>query len=224
MGGNRGVLNKIKLFPIAKKRNLITHSFPESKISEEFRTIRTNVQIVTNEQNHKILLITSPTQGEGKSTIIANLAASMAQQKERILLIDANLRSPAAHFIFNLTSPIGLTDVLTGRTTFEETVIHTEIDGLDVLTSGEKPTNPAELLGSRVMKDLLQKVVKQYDKVLIDSPSLLDLTDTKLLTSLCDDVLLVIHKGRTSIEKAAEAKKLLEFAKANVSGVIINEM
>ena len=218
------MLNKIKFLPIAKKRNLITYSFPESKIAEEFRTIRTNVQIVTDEQNHKILLITSPTQGEGKSTIIANLAASMAQQKEKILLIDANLRSPAAHFIFNLTSPIGLTDVLTGRTTFEETVIHTEIGSLDVLTSGEKPTNPAELLGSRVMKDLLQKVVQQYDKVLIDSPSLLDLTDTKLLTSLCDDVLLVIHKGKTTIEKAAEAKKFLEFAKANVSGVIMNEM
>ena len=74
------------------------------------------------------------------------------------------------------------------------------------------------------MKDLLQKVAKQYDKVLIDSPSVLDLTDTKLLASLCDDVLLVIHKGKTTIEKAAEAKKVLEFAKANVSGVIMNEM
>ena len=93
-------LVKSKLFNRSKKRNLITHSFPESKISEEFRTIRTNVQIVTDEQKHKILLITSPNSGEGKSTTAANLAVSMAQQKEKVLLIDANLRKPTSSLYF----------------------------------------------------------------------------------------------------------------------------
>ncbi|MCQ6275273.1 CpsD/CapB family tyrosine-protein kinase [Bacillus sp. V3B] len=214
----------MKLFSPAKKRNLITYSFPESKIAEEFRIVRTNVRIVTNEQKHKTLVITSPNPGEGKSTVAANLAVSMAQQKEKILLIDANLRRPSSHFIFKLPNSVGLTDVLIGRSSFEEAVLHTEIGRLDVLTSGEIPNNPAELLSSRVMKDLLQKVVKQYEMVLIDSSSILEVTDTKILTSQCDEVLLVCHKGETTIERAAEAKKVLEFAKANISGVIMNEM
>ena len=88
------VIGKSKLFHTSKKRNLITYSFPESKISEEFRTIRTNVQIVSDQLKHKVLLVTSPNSGEGKSTTAANLAVSMAQQKERVLLIDANLRHP----------------------------------------------------------------------------------------------------------------------------------
>lgn len=220
----RLALSRKKLFPGAKKRNLITYSFPESKIAEEFRIIRTNVHIVNNEQKHKVLLITSPDPGEGKSTIAANLAVSMAQQKEKILLIDANLRRPSACFIFNLANSVGLTDVLIGKTSFEEAVTHTEIGRLDVLTSGAIPNNPAELLASRGMKELLEKVIKQYDMVLIDSPSIMEVTDTKLLASRCDEVLLICHKGKTTIERAAEAKKVLEFAKTNVSGVIMNEM
>jgi len=214
----------MKLFTPSKKRNLITHSFPASKIAEEYRTIRTNVRIVTNEQKNHVLLITSPNSGEGKSTTAANLAVSMVQQKEKVLLIDANLRSPSAHFIFNLTNTTGLTDVLIGRTTFEEAVLHTEIGRLSVLTSGDIPNNPAELLSSRIMKDLLQKVARLYDLVLIDCSSVLEVADTKILAGQCDEVLLVFHKGKTTIEKAAEAKKVLEFAKAKIAGVIMNEI
>ena len=148
----------------------------------------------------------------------------MAQQKEKVLLIDANLRRPSTHFIFNVTNSVGLTDVLTGKTTFEEAVIHTEIGRLEVLPSGTVPTNPAELLASQMMKELLQKAAKQYDSVIIDSSSVLEVTDTKLLASQCDGVLLVLYKGKTQLEKAAEAKKVLEFAKAKIAGVILNEM
>ena len=126
--------------------------------------------------------------------------------------------------IFKIPNSVGLTDVLTGKTTFEEAVIHTEIGRLEVLTSGTITNNPAELLASQTMKDLLQKAAKQYDSVLIDSSSVLEVTDTKLLASQCDGVLLVLHQGKTQIEDAAEAKKVLEFAKAKVSGVILNEM
>ena len=217
-------LAKSKLFNRSKKRNLIAHSFPESKISEEFRTIRTNVHFVTNEQKHKIVLITSPNTGEGKSTTAANLAVSMSQQNEKVLLIDANLRKPSTHFIFNVTNSVGLTDVLTGKTTLNEAVIDSEIGSLEVLPSGKLPNNPAELLSSPMMKELLQEAAKEYDSVIIDSSSVLEVTDTKILASLCDGVLLVLYKGNTQLEKAAEAKKVLEFSKAKISGVILNEM
>ena len=217
-------LAKSKLFNRSKKRNLIAHSFPESKISEEFRTIRTNVRFVMNEQKHKIVLITSPNTGEGKSTTAANLAVSMSQQNEKVLLIDANLRKPSTHFIFNVTNSVGLTDVLTGKTTLNEAVIDSEIGSLEVLPSGKLPNNPAELLSSPMMKELLQEAAKEYDSVIIDSSSVLEVTDTKILASLCDGVLLVLYKGNTQLEKAAEAKKVLEFSKAKISGVILNEM
>ena len=217
-------LAKSKLFNRSKKRNLIAHSFPESKISEEFRKIRTNVHFVTNEQKHKIVLITSPNTGEGKSTTAANLAVSMSQQNEKVLLIDANLRKPSTHFIFNITNSVGLTDVLTGKTTLNEAVIDSEIGNLEVLLSGKLPNNPAELLSSPMMKELLQEAAKEYDSVIIDSSSVLEVTDTKILASLCDGVLLVLYKGNTQLEKAAEAKKVLEFSKAKISGVILNEM
>lgn len=214
----------VKLLKKTKKRNLVTYSFPESKIAEEFRTIRTNVHFASDEQKSKIFLITSPKTGEGKSTTAANLAVSMAQQEERVLLVDANLRRPAIHLIFKTPNSVGLSDVLTGSTTFEEAVIHTEIGRLQVLSSGTTINNPAELLASSMMKKLLQKAANEYDIVLIDSSPVLELTDTKLIASQCDGVLLVLHQGNTQIEDAAEAKKVLEFAKAKVSGVILNKM
>lgn len=171
-----------------------------------------------------MILITSPKSGEGKSTTAANLAVSMAQQDEKVLLIDANLRRPAVHLIFKLPNSVGLTEVLTGNTNFEEAVTNTEIGKLDILSSGSVTNNPSELLASQAMKELLHKAANKYDVVLIDSAPVLELTDTKLFASQCDGVLLVLHQGNTQIEDAAEAKKVLEFAKADVSGVILNEM
>ena len=167
--------------------------------------------------------MTSPNSGEGKSTTAANLAVSMAQQKENVLLIDANLRHPSTHFIFNIPNSIGLTDVLTGKASFEEAVIRTEIGKLKILPSGRLQGN-SELLTSYMMGELLQKVAGQYDTVLIDAPSVLGVAGINLLASQCDGVLLVIHKGKTNLEKAAEAKKILEFSNAKIAGVILNEM
>jgi capsular exopolysaccharide synthesis family protein len=206
-----------------KKRDLITYSHPESIISEQFRMIHTNIKFSIAEQNGKTILITSPCTGDGKSTIAANLAVSMAQQKKKVLLIDANLRNPALHTIFNLPDLLGLTEVLKGFVGFEETVHHTKIGRLDVLTSGKNSVNPVELLASDRMKELLEKALKKYDVVLIDSYSVIDLTDTQLLSTHCDGVVLVLKNGKTPFRKAFEAKKVLEFAKAKLVGVILNE-
>jgi capsular exopolysaccharide synthesis family protein len=205
------------------KRNIIAYDYPDSIISEQFRMIQTNIKFSVADQKNRIFLITSPGSGEGKSTSAANLAVSMVQQKKKVLLIDANLRNPVLHTIFKLPNSDGLTDVLKGRITFEEAVCHTEIGRLDVLTSGINLVNPVELLGSQLMRDLLKVALQRYDIVLIDSYSVIDVTDTKLLANQSDGVILVIQSGKTLLEKAAEAKKEIEFAKSKVVGVILNE-
>lgn len=216
------LLSKRKKTSTNQKRNLITFSNPDSIISEQFRTLRTNIHFSTGGKK-SIILVTSPNSGDGKSTTAANLAVSMAQQKEKVLLIDANLREPAIHFVFKIANTTGLTDVLTGNSSLEKVVYQTEIGKLAVLTSGQMTSNPAELLGSEQIQELFVRALEEYDVVLIDSPPVLEVTDTKLLANKSDGVILVISQGRTDLEKAVDAKKALDFAKANLFGVILNE-
>lgn len=206
-----------------QKRNLITFTNPDSIISEEFRTLRTNIHLSTNKKK-SVILVTSPKAGDGKSTAAANLAVSMAQQKEKVLLIDANLREPTIHIIFKLGNEKGLANILTENADFKDVICHTEIGTLAVLTSGQITANPAEMLGSEKMEELLKTALEEFDVILLDSPPVLEVTDTKLLANKCDGVILVISQGRTELEKAIDAKKALDFAKANLYGVILNEI
>jgi capsular exopolysaccharide synthesis family protein len=207
-----------------KKRTIVAYSHPESILSEQFRMIYTNINFLLSDQkNNQTFIVTSPIDGEGKSTVITNLAVSMAQQKKKVLLIDANLRNPVLHSFFNISNKEGLTDVLTGRKSFYEVIYHTEVWRLDLLPSGHIPYNPVELLGSQGMKDLLQKAKESYDFILIDSTSIIDVPDTKLLANLSDGVLLVLQNGKTNQGKVVEAKKVIEFAKAKLVGVILNQ-
>ncbi len=217
------VLNNKKFFTKKKKRNLICFTSPDSSISEQFRTIRTNIQIMMGEQKNKTLLLTSSKTDEGKSTILANLAVSLSQQKGKVLLIDANLRNPYIHSIFKFQNTEGLSSVLSSEVDFEKAIKFTGISGLDVLTSGPVPPNPAEVLGSAEMKKLLKSVVESYDMVLIDSPPVLDSAETRILAGLCDGVILLINKGKTLLERATASRKVLEFANAKLIGVILNE-
>lgn len=216
--------NRRKTLYSNNRRNLIAYSNPDSLIAEQFRTIRTNIHFLAEKGKRSVLLITSPSNGEGKSTTAANIAVSMAQQKEKVLLIDANLREPSLHSIFKITNSVGLTDVLTGKTTFEEAVNRTEIGRLEVLTSGAVPHNPTELLGSNKMCDLFQLVMKDYEFILVDSSGVLEVADTKILANKCDGVILVISEHSTVHMDMIETKKALEFAQAKLIGVILNEI
>lgn len=206
-----------------KKRKLIAYTNPDSIISEQFRTIITNIKFSTYEQNYRCFLITSPNKGDGKSTSAANLAVSMAQQNKRVLLIDANLRNPSLHLLFKVSNSLGVTDLLSGDTEFTEAVLETGINNLDLLTSGTTTSHPVELLGSLYMEQFLTNVSESYDVVFIDSPAVLEVTDTKLLGSYSDGVILVINQGKTSFEEVLEAKKTLGFANARIIGAILNE-
>lgn len=218
------VFSRRKELTKIKKRNLITYSNPESIISEQFRTIRTNIHFLNDDEKNNLLVVSSPGQSEGKSTIIANTAISIAQQKEKVLLIDGNLRNPVIHQLFKVTNEVGLTDVLSEKTPLCEAITKCNINNLDLLTSGPIPLDPAELLESDKMKELLSHIKPLYDLILVDSPSVLEVTDTKVLANLCDGVILVVQKSKTKLVAAQESKKVLEFAKAPLVGVIVNQV
>jgi capsular exopolysaccharide synthesis family protein len=217
---------KSRLTPKAldRKKNLLAYYTPDSPIAEQYRSIKTNIYFTCSSQNIRSLLITSPSDGEGKSTTAVNLAVSMAQKSERVLLIDANLRRPTAQLTFKIPNAIGLTSILNGMASFDEAIHKTEIGHLDIIPSGPIPFFPTETLASESMEQLLTKTLELYDYVLIDSASLLELADSKILANQCDGVVLVMNPGKTKLEKAVEARRVLELANSQIVGVILNEI
>ena len=205
-----------------KERGLISYIRPDSQISEQYRTIRTNIYFSSVDQKYKSLLITSPGNKEGKSTTVTNLAISMVQQGEKVLIVDADLRRPTLHTIFNMENATGLTNVLNKEKTFGEAVKRTEIERLDVITSGPIPFNPVELLSSAVLDQLIETAQKLYSVILFDSSPVLELTDARVLANKCDGTILVVGKGKTKVDEVVEAKRILEFARAKCVGVILN--
>lgn len=206
-----------------RRRSLITHEDPKSPISEAFRTLRTNIQFASVDQEIESLMVTSTGPAEGKSTIAANLATVMAQSGKKTLLIDADLRKPTVNHTFRFLNNEGLTQVLTGQASLEQVVkTNTDVDNLDILTSGPIPPNPAELLGSKAMSRMLEEVKSHYHLVLFDTPPVIAVTDAQVLASQVDGVLLVISSGKTNREMAVRAKELLEQVQANILGCVLN--
>ena len=217
----RLVLNK-KSKKTELKRNLITNQNPKSPISEQYRTIRTNIQFSAVDEEIRTIVVTSSGPGEGKSTTVANLAVVFAQQGKRVLLIDSDLRKPTVHYTFNFTNTFGLTNVLTRQSQLHDVVKETMEKNLYILTSGPIPPNPAELLSSRAMEQLMKDVEEEFDVVLFDSPPLLAVTDGQILASKCDGTILVVSSGKTETDQAVKAKELLNAANSHILGVVLN--
>ncbi|WP_257348280.1 CpsD/CapB family tyrosine-protein kinase [Pseudalkalibacillus decolorationis] len=205
-----------------KERSLITHYNSKSPISEQYRTIRSNIQFSSVDNEYRTIMVTSSGPGEGKSTTAANLAVTFAQQGKRVLFIDADLRKPTAHYTFRVSNAQGLTNVLTKQIPLGEAHRTTEIEGLHILPSGPVPPNPAELLGSRMMKEITKEASEEFDVILFDTPPLLAVTDGQILANLCDGVVLVVGSQKTENEAALKSKELLEAAKAKLLGVVLN--
>ncbi|MEC3654442.1 CpsD/CapB family tyrosine-protein kinase [Bacillus siamensis] len=197
-------------------------SEPKSINSEQYRTIRTNIEFSSVDTEVKSLLITSAGPEEGKSTTAANLAVVFAQQGKKVLLIDADLRKPTVHFTFKLDNGTGLTSLLLQQIPFQKAVLRAEEANLDILTSGPIPPNPAELLSTGAMRDLLSEASAVYDKVIVDTPPVLAVADTKILGSYTDGAIMVISSGKTDKEKAAKAKEALDYCPCKLLGAVMN--
>ena len=209
-----------KIKPLARK--LVTSSNPQSIISEQFRTVRTNIKFSMPNRELKTLLFTSSSIGEGKSTIAANVAIAFAQEGKKVLLIDADLRKPTMHYTFLKTITPGLTNLLTSYWNLNQVVKESGINGLDLITSGPIPSNPAELLELTSMDVLITEVKEKYDLIIFDAPPVLSVSDAQVLASKCDGTILVISSGSTEKVNVIKAKDVLQTSKANLIGTILN--
>ncbi|MBV6736450.1 CpsD/CapB family tyrosine-protein kinase [Priestia megaterium] len=204
------------------KRRLLAHLSPKDPVAEQYRTIRTNIQFSNVDQEIKTLVLTSSGSAEGKSTTSSNLATVYAQQGLKVLLIDADLRKPTAHYTFRLENHSGLTNVLTRQSTLDQAVQETEVRELYVLTSGPIPPNPSELLASNQMGTLLKELKQQYDIIIFDTPPILAVSDAQILANQVDASILVVSSGKTDRTAALRAKELLTNAKSKLLGVVLN--
>ncbi|MRX73008.1 polysaccharide biosynthesis tyrosine autokinase [Bacillus lacus] len=205
-----------------QNRSLISLTSPKSPIAEQYKNIRTNIQFSQVDKELRSLIVTSSGPGEGKSTTAANLAVVFAQQGKRVLLIDADLRKPTVHYTFRLENHQGLTNVLTRQLSLLDAVSTSMQDNLYILPSGPIPPNPSELLGSKNMTSLIEAAKEEYDVLIFDTPPVLAVTDTQILSSMADGVVLVVSSGRTEIESAMKAKEQLQNVNAKILGTVLN--
>lgn len=203
-------------------RQLIVEKQPKSPISEQFRTIRTNIMYSNIDTEIKTVIFTSATPGAGKSTTAANVAVAYAQSGKRTVLIDADMRRPTMHYTFEMTNQRGLSTAIVNDVPVENIVRETEIENLDLVTSGPIPPNPSELLSSKKMAHLLKTFSMHYDMVIIDSPPLLAVTDAQVLSKITDGTVLVTNVADNNRERLQDAKNLLEKADANILGTVMN--
>ena len=209
---------------MVKKQPLISKINPKSPFVEAYRTLRTNIQFANPDKDIKTIMLTSAGPGEGKSTTVCNLALTIAQSEKKVLVIDADLRRSNVHKIFNLPNLNGLTTLLTDDININAVLSFIDVPNLYVLTSGPKPPNPSELLGSRKMKALLEKMKEEFDMVLIDAPPVLPVADASVLGTIVDGTIMLINYGQVDFDLAVRAKEQLEKVNARIMGVIINNI
>jgi len=204
-------------------RNLGTLSSPKSQFSEAFRALRTSLLLSVAGGEPKVILLTSATPSEGKTTVSINLACVLAQRNVRVLIIDADLRRPTVHHRFGLNGKVGLTSVLTGSVSLEDAIQNVpEIPQLDVLVSGPVPPFPTEMLGSETMHQLLERVKGMYTHIVMDSPPLLSVTDSVVLARDADAVVMIVRHGKSSKHAMRRARDLLVRSGAPVTGIVLN--
>lgn len=193
--------------------------------AESYRLLRTNIQFAAIDQPVHTLLVTSSSPGEGKTTTAANLAFAMVADGKRVVLVDTDLRRPSLHKLLELPTTPGLTDVLLGRATLDQTLLqHEQMPNLMTLTSGSTPPNPGELLNSRAFRNLVDELKEMCDIVIFDSPPVLVAADAAILASQMDGTVMVIETGETRKAPARQSLALLRKGRANILGVMYNKM
>ena len=206
------------------KDELVIHTKPKSNISEDIRTIRTNLQFTSSDDASKVILVTSSVPGEGKSFISSNLAAAFAQTGESTLLIDCDLRLGRTHKIFGISNEKGFSNLLIGQNVVDcaDYIKKTSIPDLYIIPRGSVPPNPSELLNSTNAKKVVNFLREKFDRIIFDGVPINGLPDSLIVAGFVDRVVLVTSVGYTNIDELTEAKKALEKIDANIAGVVVN--
>jgi capsular exopolysaccharide synthesis family protein len=203
-------------------RKLVTNISPNSITLEQFRMVRANINFSMPDNKLQTIMFTSALPGEGKSTSAANVAIVFAQEGKKVLLVDADMRKPTLHYTFHTTNSPGLSGVLSKQWNLKDVIKETEVEGMHLITSGQIPSNPAELLGSKSMEALLEELKGKFDIIIFDAPPVLAVADAQILSNKCDGTILVISAGATRKESALKAKNVLQTSRANLIGTVLN--
>jgi len=205
-------------------KEFIVHNTPMSPISEAYRGIRTNMQFANVDRDYKSVLFTSSTAGEGKTTTLCNVAGTLADIGQKVVILDCDLRKPRIHKFFNISNHFGLTDVLLNEADYKEAIQQTQHKGIWVIPSGKIPTNPSEVLSSGAMKRFVECLKADFDYVLIDTPPVVPVTDALIMSTYIDRVMLVCASGELERELAIKAKDSLDKVGAKILGVVLNKV
>ena len=201
----------------------IVDKLPKSITAESYRSLRTNIQYSSIDKQVKTLVVTSSNAGEGKSTVAGNLAYTFFQSGKRVLIIDCDLRKPSLHRKFNVSNEVGLTDVLVGTSELNKVMKKID-DNLYLLTTGTLPPNPAEIIGTNTMENFLDECKINFDYIILDTPPILPVTDSKLLAIKADATVLVVRSEISKLKHVSQAFKELGKVNANVIGTILNDV
>ncbi|MBW2737617.1 MAG: polysaccharide biosynthesis tyrosine autokinase [Deltaproteobacteria bacterium] len=203
---------------------LIIISEPKSSASEAYRGLRTGILFSTPVQPPRSILVTSAGAGEGKTITCANLAVAMAQAETKVVLLDCDMRKPRLHRMLGIRNEQGLSSILVGESEWQDVLVSTNIPNLDFIPAGLISPNPAELVGSERMQNLINELREEYGRIVIDSPPIAAVTDPVILSRLVDGVVLVIHAGITSRDLIANAVRQLRDIQANILGSVLNNV
>lgn len=207
------------------KSELIVQNDPKSNVAEALRIVRTNLQFSSVDEKLKTILVTSSVPGEGKSFISSNLAVTFAQNNSKVLLVDCDMRKGRLHKIFNLSNDKGLSNLLIDEinTDIKKYIKKTDIENLSIITMGSMPPNPSELLAAAKSKVVIQMLKNKFDYIIFDGTPVTGLTDSIIMASLVDKVVIVSSIGDINVEILENTKQALSNVNANIAGVIANK-
>jgi capsular exopolysaccharide synthesis family protein len=203
---------------------LVTFCHPKSMLSEAYRNIRTSILLSFSEKPPKTIAILSPNPEEGKTTTALNTAIALSQTGARVLVLEADLRRPRVHKIFDQENGVGLSNFLSGHAELDATIRGTEIPNLFYILAGPIPPNPSELLGSNLFKCMMESLGERFDHIVIDAPPVLGFSDSIIVSTSVDGVILVVLEGKTPKETLQRSKEMLFQVNAKILGVVINRV
>ncbi|WP_430535361.1 CpsD/CapB family tyrosine-protein kinase [Listeria rocourtiae] len=204
------------------RKKLITFFDPRSSISEEFTSVKINIEFASIGRETKVIMVTSAEPDAGKSIVSSNLAVVYAQQGKKTLIIDLDLRKPTQHRVFFSNNEIGITGLLLRPDMRSTAIQETEVNYLQVLTSGHIPPNPVEILNTQALADLVAEFREEYDQIIIDAPPVLVAADTRLIARLADGIVFVIKSGKSEYKKTAKSLELLQQTHTKILGAVLN--